>query len=470
MKAPSKVRFIFKALLVLCVFVAVLLFATGLVLTRGFVEPPWDNAKANPESIYVTGNLLRGNPPGGEPAGGSPAASDPRTDAAGHIAEGAVPLISPFHLQTEPMERLLLMNFDQDPDSVYVGFEPQYFDDNVYGTGLLVLGWRADGRIDVFHDPGLQLNPHNYGIAGAGLHAMVERSFDGAFFELGHDGVQTDITFDDLDGRPVHLMIRETDTRPRTPFGLLAPMGSVASDPPALPLVYVDGFYFVRRAGTEYRIEIDGRSHQTDFLPLVLDRTPMYFLRYSASPFIVTWNPDSDAGIRILEPVAEGGEIVAYADGVRYELKRNGGFHEIRQMSRRLDEKEVTVEFAPAFPQLLSVADGADVRGEFRITAGGSLGTVRGTWNVSRNGRELYMELLPDGGWIPGSAPPMARGLFRAVSMFREWPSTYVWRGTIQLPENDTHAELVSVDTANYDMVSAEMPLSLVSGWERITQ
>lgn len=52
-------------------------------------------------------------------------------------------------------------------------------------------------------------------IAGAGLHAMVERPFDDAFFELGHDGVRTDIAFDDLEDRSVRLMIRETDTRPR---------------------------------------------------------------------------------------------------------------------------------------------------------------------------------------------------------------------------------------------------------------
>ena len=460
MNTTSTGRRIRSVLLILFATVFGLLLSTGFVLTRGFAEPAWDSAKVNPESIYVTGNSA-----GGEAAPSNPSGDGTASDRAERIAEGAVPIISPFHLQTEPMERLLLMNFDQDPDSVYVGFEPQYFDDNVHGTGLLVLGWRADGRIDVFHDPALRLHPDEYGIAGAGLNEMVERPFGDALFEIGDGGVQTDITFDDLDGRPVHLMIRETDTRPRTPFGLLAPMGSVASDPPALPLVYVDGFYFVRRAGTEYRIEIDGRSHQTDFLPLVLDRTPMYFLRYSTAPFIVTWNPDSGAGVRTLEPESEGDGIVAYADGVRYELEQNGAFHEIRRMARRLDAKEVTVEFTPAFPELLSVADGAEANGEFRITAGGSLGTVRGTWRVTRDAEDLHMELLPDGGWIPGPAPPMARGLFRAVSIFRDWPSTYVWRGTIQLPEIDTHAELVIGD-----MASAEMPLSIVSGWERITQ
>jgi hypothetical protein len=31
----------------------------------------------------------------------------------------------------------------------------------------------------------------------------------------------------------------------------------------------------------------------------------------------------------------------------------------------------------------------------------------------------------------------MARLLFRAASMFRTWPTTYVWRATLQLPRID---------------------------------
>lgn len=49
----------------------------------------------------------------------------------------------------------------------------------------------------------------------------------------------------------------------------------------------------------------------------------------------------------------------------------------------------------------------------------------------------------------------MARLLFRAVSMFREWPSTYVWRGTILLPPPDS---------------PVDEPPALRSGWERIVR
>ena len=432
MKAKRGGLRIRRGLLALSVAVIVLLFSAVLFLTRPFREPGWERAPPNPESIYIRGPIDRS-------------------------AAGGIPVVSPFHLQTDPMQGLLLINFDQDPDSIYVGFEPQFFDDAVHGRGLLVIGWRVDGKVDVFHEAGLQLDPRTYGITGTGLHMMAERTFPEALFELRPGGVQADISFRDLKDRPVRLVVRESDPRPRTPFGLLAPMGSAASDPPALPLVYVDGFYFVRRAGTEYLIEIDGRSHRNDFIPLILDGTAVHFLRYSADPFIVTWNPDAEAKVRILEPgpVMPGGAAVADADGVRYHVEANGVFREIRRMSRREGDHEVIVEFTPALPQLLALADGVEVSGEFRITAQPSVGTVRGSWQVVRQGGELHLEIAPDGGWTPGPAPPMARALFRVVPMFRHWPATYLWRGTIQLPAPDA---------------AFEQPLAFRSGWQRISE
>ena len=443
-----------RALLVLLALssgAVVLLGATALFMTRPFTEPRWQEAPPNPISIYLPAELQTGG------TGRSP-----------------LPLVSPFHLETDPMARLLLINFEEDPDTVYHGFEPQFFDDAVHGRGLLVIGWRVDGRVDVFHDPALRIDPQTYGITGAGLHTMAERSFAGALFELGPAGAQVDISFRDLQGRLVHLLIHETDTRPRTPFGLLAPMGVAASDPPALPLVYVGGFSFVRRAGTEYRIEIDGRSHRNDFIPLILDGTPVYFLRYSAAPFIVTWNPDSAAHLRVLEPRPTGGAggagsagstttLTAHAEGVQYDIVTNGTFHEIRQMSRREGNNEVVVEFTPAFPQLLALADGTDLAGQFRVTAHASLGVVRGSWRVVRKDQELHLEILPDGGWTPGPAPPMARILFRVVSMFQDWPKTYIWRGTVQLPAPD----MPGGTAASSSLVE---PFAFESGWQRIAQ
>ncbi len=50
----------------------------------------------------------------------------------------------PFSISVDPMQRLLLVNLEKDPDTLYTGFEPQVFDDRVNGKGHLVIGWRVE--------------------------------------------------------------------------------------------------------------------------------------------------------------------------------------------------------------------------------------------------------------------------------------------------------------------------------------
>ncbi|TVR44256.1 MAG: hypothetical protein EA394_00385 [Bacteroidia bacterium] len=77
----------------------------------------------------------------------------------------------PFNIDIDPIERLLLVNFENDTDTLYTGFEPQVFDDPFSGQGNLVIGWRNHGRVDVYHEAGLRLDPEKYDIAGKGLAA-----------------------------------------------------------------------------------------------------------------------------------------------------------------------------------------------------------------------------------------------------------------------------------------------------------
>jgi len=48
-------------------------------------------------------------------------------------------LYSPFSLSIVPMQKLFLINFEKDPDEIYHGLEPQWFDDSASGRGLRVI-------------------------------------------------------------------------------------------------------------------------------------------------------------------------------------------------------------------------------------------------------------------------------------------------------------------------------------------
>lgn len=447
---------------------AIALGVGALILTRPFAEPPWPPAMepGGADGPGLPDRTASPEPPRparpGQPAPSVAAGRDPgATDL----------LVSPFHIGVDPMEALLLVNFEGDPDRIYVSFEPQRFDDARHGTGLIVLGWRVDGRVDVFHEPGLRMDPATFGIAGGGLHVMAERDLGPARMVLGPAGVDAAFTFEDLEGRRVHLVVRETDPAPRTHFGLLAPMGSATLDPPALPLVFVDEFSFVRRRGSEVRVEIDGRNHRTDPIPLLVDGARVHFIRYSTAPFIARLNPDEEVALRVLgvadaEPLVDDAgdtlRILEDVDGVQYTLVEVGGRPAIRSFERRDGEQAVVVELHPAFPDLLALADGEGRTGAFRVRAQPAVGTVTGTWRVARAGDRLRIEMIPDGGWTPGPGPRLVRLLFRMVPIFRNWPATYRWSAEVALGDAEV------ADAREGAAVTVPGARLLQAGWERI--
>ncbi|PDW02263.1 hypothetical protein [Candidatus Viridilinea mediisalina] len=340
------------------------------------------------------------------------------------------PLYAPFQLEIDPMQHLLLINFEHDPDEVYLGFEPQVFADERHGVGMLVIGWRVDGTVDVFHQPGLRLDPATYAIAGGGLNELVERPLIGASFMVDEAGVQADISFDDLLGRPVVLRINERNPTPRKPFGLLAPMGAAATEPSALPLVYLREFYFVRQADTEVSILIDGVAHQPDTMPMPMDGMRMYFMRYSNDPLIVTLNPEQHGP---LAPLVQTSANEAEANGTSYDLVEQHGHPAIAQMRRSLNDHEVRVSFTPPLPHLAAMADGASAHGGFQINADPMLGTLRGEYWIERRGNQVVLRATPSGGWEPNEAKWSANLIYRLAPIFSEWPRSYQWNATLDL-------------------------------------
>ncbi|MFN3331954.1 MAG: hypothetical protein ACK47M_05535 [Caldilinea sp.] len=339
-------------------------------------------------------------------------------------------IVNPFCIDIDPMERLLLVNFEKDPDTTYVGFEPQVFDDPVNGTGHLVIGWRRDGRVDVFHQPGLHLDAAKYDIAGKGLAHMVERELSGATYEVDAFGVQAHYEFQDIHNRSVVININEQNPKERKPFGLLAPMGAAAEAPSALPLVLLHDFYFVRVRHTIFEISIDGRRHQPDRLPIPMDFTRMHFTRYSPRPLIATLNPAFDGELKAME-VARGQEE-AHAGEHVLTLEWTADGPAIRRVIRPNAIHSVEMRFNAAFPCLETLKNGAVVGGNFEIEGHPSTGRVGGRYTVAKKDVHIEITLIPAQGWQPRPTKFSLRFLYTVASVFRKWPTTYKWTALIE--------------------------------------
>jgi hypothetical protein len=340
-----------------------------------------------------------------------------------------VALINPFTLHIDPMERLLLINFNQDPDSVYVGFEPQVFNDPINGTGHLVIGWRVDGSVDVFHEPGIRPHPEKYDIAGNGLAHIVETPMETAYFMVNNQGVQVDYRFKDLLGREILLHIRERNRARRKPFGLLAPMGATAQSPSAMPLVMLHDFYFVRLKNTDLVISIDGRRHTPDRMPMPLDGRKMYFTRYSPSPLILTLNPAMEGAAPVFEVPVDATNFSS--DEYRFDLEWKEGKPAIRSITANHPEYPVMLRFIDPFPHIASMKTDTVITGAFEITGHHSLGKITGVYEVKSIDGEVHIALTPSGGWKPRPTKLSLRILFKAAKVFTEWPKCYTWNATI---------------------------------------
>lgn len=345
-------------------------------------------------------------------------------------------ITNPFRINIDPMERLLLLNFEKDPDETYIGFEPQVFDDGIHGRGHIVIGWRIDGKVDVYCQPGLKLDPEGYDIVGKGLAEMVETQFTEAYYEVNDYGVQAHYEFNSIDNRQVVIKISEKNTRRRKPFGLLAPMGDAAEKPSAMPLVLLNDFYFIRKNNTEAKVSIGGKLHKLDELPVPMDGTRMFYARYSPEPLIATLNPAYDGELKPFS--IEHQQRLAGSEELDIELDWVKDKPYIKSLTRKNTIHPLTLNFIDAFPDIRSLENGDVFSGEFEIKGHPTTGKIGGSYEVEKNG-EIMIKMIPTQGWDPTPSKLSLRFMYSVAKIFKNWPKTYEWTANIQEDGNGVY-------------------------------
>ncbi|TVP44425.1 MAG: hypothetical protein EA350_11625 [Gemmatimonadales bacterium] len=341
-----------------------------------------------------------------------------RTVPGEHYAPEAPPRLLPvLDLRLEPMDRLMLVGFADDP--VYAAVELQVFSGDAGEESARVLLERAD-TVDVYDSPGRVADEADRRTLEA-LFApkavtLQEASFE---FRLGvsHHGLETALRMRDREGREIDLEVRETRGEPR--FGaLIAPVGAASDRPGFLPVFFLDDFSFVRRRGAEIRIEIDGQERSPQTLTRLVRGPASYFTRYSTRVVLAHWNERREA---TLEPVVlEPGTEVVEAGGIEWHLAWNAGHPEARSAVARSGDDAVTFLFSPALPDLEALRPGVRVDGRFVVNVNDVPGVVAGEYSVVRNDEDVRLVFQPLRGWQPPMAGP-------------PWVSSYRYEAVIDL-------------------------------------
>ncbi|MCL4829952.1 MAG: hypothetical protein KJZ95_21505 [Caldilinea sp.] len=338
----------------------------------------------------------------------------------------AVQFILPFKVIMEPIKGVLLATFKHDPE--FETLESQLCDDPINGRGMRVLRFRRDGRVDIYWQPGVRVNLETFEI-GAGVGDFVETTIEPALLTISERGVECDVAFVDAQGRRVSLRVSE-DAPGKRPFSLLAPVGTNVQHPLMLFLVYMSRFDFVSRAGiVEGRI--GARVLQPDAIPLPMHGRRVWLTRYANHPITVgRINPPMHQPVQVEMPAPGSLEI----DGMTLTADAQG---RLVRLSAGTPPQQVELGFSPGIMSLSQLADGDTIVGRWSVSIAGTPITG-GRYRLARVGSRAAVELDVTEHWRSQDLPLGMTILTRLMSMFRTWPASYRWRGTVDLGAEPT--------------------------------
>ena len=303
-----------------------------------------------------------------------------------------------------------LLNFELADHPLYDGAEMQWFDDDIHGRGMLVFLSRRDDRtVDYYIDPGLVLDRGGYEIGG-GTRSWNLTQFDVSRFEIAPDGVTAEVTFRDIDGRPVEIRIDDRDGRQRRPAPLLAPVSAGIMNPTNLLLVWMPVFDLVRRSGTTPVIRFDGADAAIGRLPgNRLHRR--HLIKYAGPVLTLEVNRDHE------------GPMSTQTSDARPEISTHG---RLTALMARIDGHRARLSLDPGLPPLDGRAHQAAGDRRWSVEIDGTTLTG-GTWSTVPTANGTRVELNVTQRWRPGKLPWLMRLVTTVVPVFKRWPTTYSW-------------------------------------------
>jgi hypothetical protein len=343
------------------------------------------------------------------------------------IKESYNDFVLPIKLALDPMKHLIVISLKGHSD--YEMLEPQLFDDKINGKGIRVLRYRKDKKVDVYWQPGVNVDPATLSL-GDGIGDFEETEFIRSIFEISSQRVYVDVSFVDKQKRIVSIRIDEQPSSKKR-MSFLAPVGNDIKFPKQFFLAYMLDFDFLLKRGTDVDVSIGDKKLTPSNFPLLRNYKQVYFSRYSERPAIATLNSSLKAPIVLKERSTN----LTQVEGMNIEFDLNGKITRLF-----IEENKILYEilFRSGFSNMLDLKDSETHKGEwvFNIARAKITG---GSYSLTRNEKIVNFNLDVSQSWKPLDLPLSFRIFTWINSFFRHWPSTYIWESTVDL-ENMTIA------------------------------
>jgi len=260
-------------------------------------------------------------------------------------------ILSPFNMIFDPLDRLLIVNFEEDP--IYYSIELQLFHKLDKDYPLVIL-YRKDNMMDIYYTNEVVIKNRKKlitdSLANVSFNQLDDIEYKFQFDEMGLDAY---LFLEDKLEKEIEFKIKE-NAPGRELASILAPKGIVSKKPEYFPIIFLNKFGMVIKEDTEIFVKIHGFSRIATEMPVQMNKTSHYLAHYSLKPVICNWNNNFSGTINpiILNPPS----INISDENIIFSLVKNSNYYEIRKISGK-DEEDHTVafEFSPAIPNLLSL-------------------------------------------------------------------------------------------------------------------
>jgi hypothetical protein len=143
-------------------------------------------------------------------------------------------------------------------------------------------------------------------------------------------------------------------------------------------------------------------------------------VKYTADPTVVICNQAHEGPVATVDPRAPGDVEVDPRSGGITALRARDGGHRAR------------LELEPAL-HVAHLRPRQAIEGTWQLAIDSAPAVVGGFWTAER--RHDVVELVLDvvRGWRPTGLPSLMAAVTRLAPVFRTWPTTYRWTGTVTL-------------------------------------